>query len=204
MVAVPVATPFTTPAEETVAILGLLLTQIISLLSIPFGLISATNVIAFPLIMFTDVRFNSILDIPCFTVILQDAFFWLPSFAFAVITAVPVPTVVTTPVEETVATFLLLLVQLTVLLLAFLGRTVAFRVILFPVVSTTELLFSCTLVTGCFTVTLQASFFFPYFAVIVAVPFLTALTLPFLETVATFLLLLVQVIFSFVPVTFNV
>jgi len=139
------------------------------------------------------------------TVILQVAFFPLPSFAFTVIVAVPFPTVFTTPLEDTVATFLLLELQVTALLLALLGATAAFKVRELPFLRVADVLFSFMLFTGCLTVTLQVSFlFFPYFAVITAVPFFLAFTMPFEDTVATLFLLLVQVIFPFVPVAFKV
>lgn len=49
-----------------------------------------------------------------------------------------------------------------------------------------------------------SKFFFPYFAVMTAVPFFLAFTTPFEDTVATLFLLLVQVIFPFVPLAFKV
>ena len=54
------------------------------------------------------------------------------------------------------------------------------------------------------TVTLQVSLLLPYLAVIVAVPFLTAFTIPLEVTDATDLLLLVQVIFPLVPLDFKI
>ena len=57
--------------------------------------------------------------------------------------------------------------------------------------------------TGFLTVTLHVSFFFPYLAVMTAVPFFLAFTTPVLETVATLFLLLVQVIFLLIPFAFN-
>lgn len=50
----------------------------------------------------------------------------------------------------------------------------------------------------------QSNPFFPYFAVMTAVPFFLAFTTPFEDTVATLFLLLVQVIFPFVPLAFKV
>ena len=63
-----------------------------------------------------------------FTVILQLAFFLLPSLTVAVIVAVPFLTAFITPLEVTIATDLLLLVQATALLFALLGDTTAFKV----------------------------------------------------------------------------
>ena len=119
------------------------------------------------------------------TVILQVAFFPLPSFTFTVIVAVPFPTAFTTPFEDTVATFLLLELQVTALLLALLGEIVAFKVRDFPFLSVADVLFSFMLFTGCLTVTLQINFFFPYLAVITVFPFFLAFTTPLEETVAT-------------------
>ena len=119
--------------------------------------------------------------------------------------AVPFPTAFTTPLEDTVATFLLLELQVTALLLALLGAIAAFKVRELPFLSVTDVLFSFMLFTGCLTVTLQVNFLlFPYFAVITAVPLFLAFTMPFEDTVATLFLLLVQVIFPFVPVAFKV
>ena len=56
----------------------------------------------------------------------------MPSFEVTVITAVPTPTAVTTPFEETVATFLSEDFQLTFLFDADVGLTVATRVFFFP------------------------------------------------------------------------
>ena len=89
------------------------------------------------------------------TVFLQLAFFPLPSFAFATITAFPFSTVFITPLEETVATFSLLEFQVTDLLFALPGNTVAFKVSDFPLSSVADVLLSLMLVTGCLTVTLQ-------------------------------------------------
>ena len=59
------------------------------------------------------------------TVILQEAFLPLPSFAVQVIVAVPFPLAVTFPVLDTAATFVLLLFHATALLFAVVGATVA-------------------------------------------------------------------------------
>ena len=65
------------------------------------------------------------------TVILQVARFPV-SLVLTVIVACPIPFAVTTPFAETVATFLLLDVQVTFLLSAFDGDREAFSVQLFP------------------------------------------------------------------------
>ena len=56
---------------------------------------------------------------------------------------------------------------------------------------------------GLVTRIVQYSFFFPTFAVILAVPFLIAFTTPFLETVAVFFFEDFQTTFFFVPFTFS-
>lgn len=56
---------------------------------------------------------------------------------------------------------------------------------------------------GDFTVTLHLNSFFPALAVIVAVPAFFAVTFPFCDTTATFLLEEDQVTFDFVPVIFR-
>ena len=67
-----------------------------------------------------------------FTVTLQVAFFLLPSFAVAVIVAVPALTPVTTPLEVTLAILLLEVFQVTALSVAFFGVTVALSVTFLP------------------------------------------------------------------------
>ena len=77
------------------------------------------------------------------------------------------------------------------------GVIVAFKVRVLPFATVALVLFNFTLVAGTFTVTLQVAFFPPdVFAVIVTVPFFTAVTTPFLSTVATFLLELLHVTLS--------
>ena len=125
-----------------------------------------------------------------FTVTLHVAFFPEPSAAFAVIVAVPGAIAFTTPFAETVATFLLLDVQLNVLLVADAGATVAVRVLLLPSVIVSVAAESLIEVTGCFTVILHLAYLpLPSiaFAVIYTVPTLTAFTTPFEETVAILL-----------------
>ena len=125
------------------------------------------------------------------TVILLFASF---SPAFAVIVASPSPTAVTTP-SLTVATFSSLEDQVTVGSVASSGRTVALRVALLPLIMGNSVLSKAIEVTGVLTVTLHVASFSPAFAVIVASPSPTAVTVPSL-TVATFSLLEDQVIFG--------
>ena len=95
-----------------------------------------------------------------FTVILQVAFLPEPSFAVAVIVTVPAFFAFTTPLPDTVATFVLDDFHTTALLLAFFGVTVAFKVCFLPTVMVDFVLFSFTLVTGVPTVTVIVHFFF--------------------------------------------
>ena len=128
----------------------------------------------------------------CSTVTLTAAV--LPLLLLAVMVAVPKPTALTIPLE-TVATEVLLELQVRVLLVALLGETVAVRVWEEPVPIKFRLdLFRLTPVTVMgFTVTLQLAVLpLLLLAVMVAVPKPTALTTP-LETVATEVLLELQV-----------
>ena len=114
----------------------------------------------------------------------------LPSEAAAVMVAVPAPTAVTTPLF-TVATFSLLLLHVTALLVASSGFTVAVKVELPPTSRVRLVLSSVTEVTetvgGSVTVTVQISLKSPsvVVTVMVVVPRPTAVTLPFSFTVAT-------------------
>ena len=126
-----------------------------------------------------------------FTVTAQVAVFE-PVFVVTVIVAVPFPTAVTKPLEDTVATFVLLDFHVTVLSAASVGDTVAVNCTVAPLdVKVAEVLFRLMPVGIIFTVTAQVAVFEPVFVVtiIVAVPFPTAVTKPLEDTVATFVLL---------------
>ena len=125
------------------------------------------------------------------TVTLHEAFFLLPSFAVAVITADPAFFAVTTPFEFTVTTALLLLFHENFLLEAFDGETAAFKVYDFPVFRLILFLFSLILDTltaffAAFTVTVQVYFFLFTVAVIFALPAFLPVTFPALLTEAIF------------------
>ena len=131
------------------------------------------------------------------TVTPQVAFMPLPSFAVAVMRAVPLPLGVTTPLLLTVATAMLLLVHVTPMVVAVVGVMVAVSVFVLPVLVNSRCVWlSTTLVTGVLTM-IVAEVLLPdsSFActVIVVLPFAKAVTLPLASTVATFVLLLVQV-----------
>ena len=133
------------------------------------------------------------------TVTLQVAVF--PFSVVAVILQLPFPTAVTVPSCDTVATALLLDFHVTVLSpSAFAGNTVATNFSVWSFSKSNVVLFKVTPVTGCFTVIITDDVvLFAPVAVIVAVPFPTAVTTPLL-TVATFSSLDVYVTpFWFVP-----
>ena len=97
-----------------------------------------------------------------FTDMLHVACFPLPSFALHVIVAVPADFAVTSPVDDTVATDVSSDVQLTLLLVAELGLTVAVSCVVSPTYREAEGLFSVMLDTYTVadsTVTLQVSYF---------------------------------------------
>ena len=112
----------------------------------------------------------------------------LPSAVVTVIVAVPAALAVTTPDVETVATDVLLLLQVTFLFVAVEGDTVAVSCSVAFLARVIEDLLSVTPVTGLFTVTAQVADLLPAVAVIVAVPDPLEVTRPEEDTVATFVL----------------
>ena len=132
--------------------------------------------------------------------------------ACAVIVTSPFATAVTTPFT-TVATSSFELIHVTVLFVAFSGRTIAVNFFVsstlsvasvslnsIPVTATSSSFGSSTFSVS--TVTLQVAVFSPAFAVIVASPFTTAVTTPF-TTVATSSFELVHVTVLFVALLGN-
>lgn len=89
-----------------------------------------------------------VIRIALFTVTLHVAFAPLPSFAVQVMVAVPAPTALSLPFLSTVATFVLLDFQLTDLLAALEGETVALKVPDFPTFQLIAEVFSLMLLTG--------------------------------------------------------
>ena len=116
-------------------------------------------------------------------------------YVFAVIFAFPFFIALILPEEVTVATFSLSDVNVTFPALPVLRVTFSFNV--FPFFKLFALPTLSLMDEGAFfTVTLHIAFLpFAVIAVIVALPSLTAVILPFLSTVAAFLLLLVNFIF---------
>ena len=128
MVAVPALIPEIIPLL-TVATLVLLDVQVTFLLLALCGSIVATNCVVAPTLTETELLFNEIpvtSTLPCMTVIVAVAV--LPLLDRAVILAVPAERPMTLPLSTT-ATFVLLLDQEMVLLVAFVGKTVAVNLI---------------------------------------------------------------------------
>jgi hypothetical protein len=188
IVAVPYLIALTLPSDVTVATDLLLVVHFTFLLFALEGPTVAVSVAVFLASIVSVVLFSFTLVTGCLTVTVQAAFFPLPSAAVAVIVAVPFLTPLTAPVEETVATELLLVVHFTFLLSALEGPTVAVSVAVAPLLTVRDVLFSVRLVTGCLTVILHsANTPLPSLAaaLMTAVPFAAAVTFPLLLTAAT-------------------
>ena len=118
-----------------------------------------------------------------------------PSSVLTVMVAVPAALADTKPDVFTVATFVLLLLHVTFLLVALAGCTVGDSCSVPPTIIEVEVLFNDTPVTAIDTVTVQEAVLLPSLVVtvIVVVPALTAVIRPLLLTVATLELLLDQI-----------
>ena len=126
------------------------------------------------------------------TVTVHTAFFLLPSAANAVILTVPSFTPFTTPLLDTVATFLFELFHATALNDPFLGAvTLAFNFSVEPIPTTVLFLFKVTFLTAFFTTLMVIDFFFLLFFLEITVTFVAPtflpFTTPFFDTVATLL-----------------
>jgi len=198
IVAVPIATPVTTPLEETVAAAALLEVHVTtrSVTTVPFTSFTTTLrpavVVAGTLIDGGDTA-----TLPTGIVVtVTEAVPDLPSLV-AVIVAIPEPTPVTTPLDDTVAIALLLVVQATdrpVRTAPLWSRNVAASVVVCPASTVAVGGVTVTVATGlgC-TVTVVVPVFPSLVAVIVALPSPTPLTSPALETLAMLGLLEVHV-----------
>jgi hypothetical protein len=146
--AMPAPTPITTPFSDTVAIEVLLLLQLTALLVALVGVIAATRVSA-PLTprLMLDLFSETPVTAMELTVTVQVAVL-PPSEVVTVIVADPGATAVTVPFSDTVATAVLLLLQLTALLVALVGVMVAIRVSEAPALRLREFLFNVTPVTA--------------------------------------------------------
>lgn len=132
--------------------------------------------------MDTDVLLMATFVDGTFTVTLHVAVF--PLVVLTVIVALPFANAVTTPADDTLATFVLELLHF-IISVVLLGDMVPFNVYVFPTLTDTEVLFIVTLVDGTFTVTLHVAVFpLVVLTVIVAFPFATAVTTPAEDTLA--------------------
>ena len=200
IVAEPAAFAVTTPEEDTVATEVLLEDQVTDL-SVAFdGVTVAVKVSVSPTVMERELlfRLTPVTDTFAAWTVTEHVAVFDPSVVVTVIVAVPAAFAVTTPLEDTVATVVLLEVHVTDLSVAFEGSTVAVKVSVSPTVMDRELLFRLTPVTDTFaadTVTVHFAVLDPSFVVtvIVAVPAAFAVTTPEEETVATDVLLDVHV-----------
>ena len=133
MVALPPPTAVTFPLLFTVATDGLELLQFTVLLSV----VSAGNTVAVSVWLAPFSKVNVLLlrlmlSIGTLTVIVQVAFTLLPFLAAHVMVAVPPPTAVTTPVDETVATAAFEVVHAISLLVASAGLMVGVNATVSP------------------------------------------------------------------------
>jgi len=127
----PALTPVTTPEELTVATEVLLEDQVTDLLVALDGETVAVSVVEPPTETEVEVGETEtpVADTVLLLVVIADVVVKLPSCVFTVIVAEPVPTPVTTPDELTAATEVLLEDQVTDLLVALDGETVAVSVV---------------------------------------------------------------------------
>jgi hypothetical protein len=207
IVAVPAATPVTLPLDDTVAT-DVSLDFQVKLLSVALdGLTVAVSASLEPA---TKDKVDLLSVIPvtetvAAVTVTVHVVVLLPSVVVTVIVAVPAAIPVTLPVDETVATAVLLDVQVTLWSVAVVGLIVAVNVSLEPAVKDNVDLFNATLVTetvAFVTVTIQDAVLLPsvVVTVIIAVPAAIPVTLPLDETVAIEVSLDVQVIPWFVAV----
>jgi hypothetical protein len=128
----------------------------------------------------------------------------LPASVITTMVAIPGLTALTVPFVDTEAIAALLLLHFTFLFVALLGSIIGMRVSEPPKVRVKKYLLRDTLDTGTVpedvTVTAQVAVLPPssVLTIIVAVPGLTAVTIPFVDTEATAALLLLHVTFWFV------
>ena len=202
IVALPAATAVTSPFSFTVATASSLVVQLTFWLEASIGFTAAARVYLSPITRLSLFLFRLTPSTgTSFAVtVTSQVSVNSPSSVVTVIFAVPAVTAVTLPFSSTFATSALSLLQLTFLLLAPSGATVAVSTALSPVSISSVFLSRVTPVTGVScssTVTSQVAVNPPssVFTVTIAVPAATALTLPFSSTVATAVSLLVQVTF---------
>lgn len=202
IVALPVAIAVTNPLLFTVATLELLETQDTFLFVALDGAIVAVSCSVPPTVNEVEVLFNDTLvtDIVAAVTVTEQVAVLLPSEVLTVMVVVPTATAVTRPLLLTVATFELLEVHDTALLVALDGDMVGVNCSVLPTANEVEVLFKVTPVTAIvdvFAVTVQEAVLLPssVLTVIVAVPVAFAVTKPDVLTVAIFVLLLLHVTF---------
>ena len=153
----------------------------------------AFNVVLLPALMVVVPESLMLFTEPFMQVRVTFPYFLLPSLAVAVIVTVLPPAFflkVTRPLESTVAYLVLLDFHVTALLVALEGVTVAFSCTFLPAATlregVAETATFVTFTTAFLTVTVHVASTLPAFAVITAVPSLTAVTVPYSDTLATF------------------
>ena len=201
IVAVPLLFAVTRPELLTEATPPSLLLQVTDLFEAVEGATAAVSCRVFPILSVTDSGVTVIPLAGVVTVTVQVSLTDEFAADFTVMVAVPLPLAVTRPEEFTVATALLLLVQVTDLLEAVEGDIVAVSCLVLPTFSDTDSRLTVTPVVGVVTVTVQEAVAFAFaddFTVMTAVPLVFAVTLPEESTVATEVLLLDQVTALFV------
>ena len=192
MVAVPERKPVTTPFELTETTFALEEAHFTLLLAASSGKTFAISVLDCPL---ARVHSTGLTRTPVTSDLTLTVHFAVnpPSLVLAVITAAPLPTAVTRPLELTFATLVLLDDQKMPFSLAFEGETVASRRYCPPLLRLMLVLFNLTAVTSTFfvTVTLHLAIKPPstVAAMMTAVPLETPVTTPLELTEATLLLL---------------
>lgn len=185
MVVVPTAFAVIVPLLTVATLVALLLQETFLFVALD-GVMVAVNVSVAPTNRLVEVLLRLTPVTGTVTVTAQVAVL-LPSAVVTMIVAVPAATAVTFPAVETVATLVLLLLQVTFLFVAFDGVTVAVSVSVAFGANVSVVLFRLTPVTGMFTVTAQVADLPPAVAVIVAEPEPLEVTSPEDDTVATLL-----------------
>ena len=183
IVTLPTLIALTTPLLSTVAMLASDVDHVTVLSVALAGFTVAFNVKLSPTIISAEVLSRTIpLTGTGLTVTSQVA---VLSPALAVIVTLPTLMALTTPLLSTVAIVASDVDHVTVLSVALLGSTVAFKVIVPPSNNSTEVLSRTIPLTRTgLTVTSQVAVLSPALAVIVTLPTLTAFTTPLLSTVA--------------------
>ena len=183
MVASPTATAVTLPSVPTVAIAASEVDQVTVLSVTSSGRTVAVNFSLAPMVRVSSVLSRVMLSASIgLTVTLQVADL---SPQVAVMVASPIETAVTLPSLSTVAIDASEVDQVTVLSVTSSGRTVALSFSVSPIVRLNSVLSKVMLSASIgLTVTLQVADLSPHFAVMVASPTATAVTLPSASTVA--------------------